>query len=176
MRMEQYLTHTDYALWEDIINGDAPVAVASASAGTEVPIPPKTAEQRLARKNELKARSTLLLAIPDEHLGCNDHENETVNTAHSVSATSSKDQATIASYADDVMFSFFVNHSNSPQLDNEDLEHIDNDDLEEMDLKWQATLLKNAGHQEIKGIGMEIMQEGLYQWRLLQMHWLFKMG
>nr|GFC48677.1 hypothetical protein [Tanacetum cinerariifolium] len=25
MRMEQYLTHTDYALWEVIINGDSPV-------------------------------------------------------------------------------------------------------------------------------------------------------
>ncbi|GJX80460.1 hypothetical protein Tco_0328609 [Tanacetum coccineum] len=65
MRMEQYLTHTDYALWEVIVNGNAP-AVASASA--EGPIPPKTAEQKLARKNELKAKSTLLLAIPDEHL------------------------------------------------------------------------------------------------------------
>ncbi|GJZ53897.1 hypothetical protein Tco_0608782 [Tanacetum coccineum] len=65
MRMEQYLTHTDYALWEVIVNGDAP-AVASASA--EGPIPPKTTEQKLARKNELKAKSTLLLAIPDEHL------------------------------------------------------------------------------------------------------------
>ncbi|GJS04209.1 ribonuclease H-like domain-containing protein [Tanacetum coccineum] len=65
MRMEQYLTHTDYALWEVIVNGDAP-AVASASA--EGPIPPKTIEQKLARKNELKAKSTLLLAIPDEHL------------------------------------------------------------------------------------------------------------
>ncbi|GJX79434.1 hypothetical protein Tco_0327583, partial [Tanacetum coccineum] len=29
--------------------------------------PPKTAKQKLARKNELKAKSTLLLAIPDEH-------------------------------------------------------------------------------------------------------------
>ncbi|GJY42561.1 ribonuclease H-like domain-containing protein [Tanacetum coccineum] len=65
MRMEQYLTHTDYALWEVIVNGDAP---AIASASTEGPIPPKTAEQKLARKNELKAKSTLLLAIPDEHL------------------------------------------------------------------------------------------------------------
>ncbi|GJR05372.1 ribonuclease H-like domain-containing protein [Tanacetum coccineum] len=65
MRMEQYLTHTDYALWEVIMNGDAP---AIASASTEGPIPPKTAEQKLARKNELKAKSTLLLAIPDEHL------------------------------------------------------------------------------------------------------------
>ncbi|GJW58028.1 ribonuclease H-like domain-containing protein, partial [Tanacetum coccineum] len=65
MRIEQYLTHTDYALWEVIVNGDAP-AVASASA--EGPFPPKTAEQKLARKNELKAKSTLLLAIPDEHI------------------------------------------------------------------------------------------------------------
>ncbi|GJS13340.1 hypothetical protein Tco_0407812 [Tanacetum coccineum] len=53
MRMEQYLTHTDYALWEVIVNGDAP-DVASASA--EGPIPPKTAIQKLARKNELKAK------------------------------------------------------------------------------------------------------------------------
>ncbi|GJY52551.1 hypothetical protein Tco_0443398 [Tanacetum coccineum] len=65
MRMEQYLTHTHYALWEVIVNGDAP-AIASASA--EGPIPPKTAKQKLARKNELKAKSTLLLAIPDKHL------------------------------------------------------------------------------------------------------------
>ncbi|GKD12612.1 hypothetical protein Tco_1197019, partial [Tanacetum coccineum] len=65
MKMEQYLTHSDYDFWEVIVNGDAPV-VASASA--EGPIPPKTAEQKLARKNELKAKSTLLLAIYDEHL------------------------------------------------------------------------------------------------------------
>ncbi|GKB69761.1 putative ribonuclease H-like domain-containing protein [Tanacetum coccineum] len=68
MRMEQYLTHTDYALWEVIMNGDAPATIASASAGTEGPIPPKTAEQKLTRKNELKAKSTLLLVILDEHL------------------------------------------------------------------------------------------------------------
>ncbi|GKB76677.1 ribonuclease H-like domain-containing protein [Tanacetum coccineum] len=65
IRIEQYLTHINYALWEVIVNGDAP-AVASASA--EGPIPPKTTEQKLTRKNKLKAKSTLLLAIPDEHL------------------------------------------------------------------------------------------------------------
>ncbi|GJY30700.1 putative ribonuclease H-like domain-containing protein [Tanacetum coccineum] len=68
MRMEQYLTHTDYALWEVIMNGDASATIASTSGGAEGPIPPKTAKQRLARKNELKVKSTLLLAIPDEHL------------------------------------------------------------------------------------------------------------
>ncbi|GKD92442.1 hypothetical protein Tco_1372279, partial [Tanacetum coccineum] len=56
MRMKQYLTHTDYALWEVIMNGDAP---AIASASTEGLIPPKTAEQKLARKNELKAIKAL---------------------------------------------------------------------------------------------------------------------
>ncbi|GKB99846.1 hypothetical protein Tco_0985983 [Tanacetum coccineum] len=64
--MEQYLTHTDHALWEVIVNGDATFAIASASA--EGHLPPKTAEQKLGRKNELKVKSTLLLAILDEHL------------------------------------------------------------------------------------------------------------
>ncbi|GJV74350.1 hypothetical protein Tco_1494345 [Tanacetum coccineum] len=50
---------------EVVENIDAP---AIASASTEGLIPPKTVEQKLARKNELKAKSTMLLAIPDEHL------------------------------------------------------------------------------------------------------------
>ncbi|GKG30608.1 hypothetical protein Tco_0423096, partial [Tanacetum coccineum] len=45
MRIEKYLTHTDYTLWEVIVNGDAP-AIASASVGIEGPIPPKTVEQK----------------------------------------------------------------------------------------------------------------------------------
>ncbi|GJV01146.1 hypothetical protein Tco_1334715 [Tanacetum coccineum] len=45
MRMEKYLTHTDYALWEVIVNGDAPF-IASAGAGTKGLIPPKTAETK----------------------------------------------------------------------------------------------------------------------------------
>ncbi|GJV35173.1 hypothetical protein Tco_1407650 [Tanacetum coccineum] len=52
---------------EVIMNGDA-LAIALVSAGAEGPIPPKTAKQKLARKNELKAKRTLLLAILNEHL------------------------------------------------------------------------------------------------------------
>ncbi|GJT98654.1 putative ribonuclease H-like domain-containing protein [Tanacetum coccineum] len=44
MRMEQYLTFTDHALWEVIVNGDSVSLVASASA--EGLIPPKTAKQK----------------------------------------------------------------------------------------------------------------------------------
>nr|GFA31338.1 ribonuclease H-like domain-containing protein [Tanacetum cinerariifolium] len=46
MRMEQYLTHTDYALWEVIINGDSSVPEPPA-IGTI--IPPKTEAQKLAK-------------------------------------------------------------------------------------------------------------------------------
>ncbi|GKF93809.1 hypothetical protein Tco_0283509 [Tanacetum coccineum] len=48
---------------------------------------------------------------------------------------SSQGQASSSSYTDDLMFSFFSNQSNSPQLDDEDLDQIDHDDLEEIDLK-----------------------------------------
>nr|GEV61015.1 ribonuclease H-like domain-containing protein [Tanacetum cinerariifolium] len=36
MRMEQYLTHTDYALWEVIINGDS-LVLEPTPVGTVVP-------------------------------------------------------------------------------------------------------------------------------------------
>ncbi|GJX52892.1 putative ribonuclease H-like domain-containing protein [Tanacetum coccineum] len=67
-----------------------------------------------------------------------------VNTANGVSTAaghSSQGQASSSSYTNDLMFSFFANQSNSPQLDDEDLEQIDHDDLEEMDLKWQVAML-----------------------------------
>nr|GEX08701.1 ribonuclease H-like domain-containing protein [Tanacetum cinerariifolium] len=51
-----------------IVNGDAPALITLVSGGAEAAIPPKTTEQKIARRNELKAKSTLLLAIPDEHL------------------------------------------------------------------------------------------------------------
>nr|GFA86496.1 hypothetical protein [Tanacetum cinerariifolium] len=61
--------------------------------------------------------------------------NETVNATHDIPTAGSKKQPSASSYADDVMFSFFASQSNTPQLDNEDLEQIDTDYLGEMDIK-----------------------------------------
>nr|GEX48646.1 hypothetical protein [Tanacetum cinerariifolium] len=55
MRIEQYFLMTDYSLWEVILNGDSPVPTRIVE-GVLQPVAPTTAEQRLARKNELKAR------------------------------------------------------------------------------------------------------------------------
>nr|GEU71475.1 ribonuclease H-like domain-containing protein [Tanacetum cinerariifolium] len=57
---------TDYSLWEVILNGDSPI-LTRVIEGVVQPVSPTTAEQRLARKNELKARGTLLMALLDKH-------------------------------------------------------------------------------------------------------------
>nr|GEV60406.1 hypothetical protein [Tanacetum cinerariifolium] len=137
MRMEQNLTHTDYALWEVIVNGDAPAVIASVSGSAEADVSPKTTVENIARRNELKAKSTILLAILDEHL-LKFHGIKDAKTLWEAIKISSQGQTFALTYVDDVMFSFFANQSNSLQLDNEDLEQIDTDDLEEMDLKWQT--------------------------------------
>ncbi|GKB35085.1 hypothetical protein Tco_0880027 [Tanacetum coccineum] len=67
MRMEQYLTNTDYSLWQVILNGDGPIQVTTDENGVETKVPPKTAQALLQRQRERKAKSILLLAIPDEY-------------------------------------------------------------------------------------------------------------
>ncbi|GKF69249.1 hypothetical protein Tco_0202306 [Tanacetum coccineum] len=66
MRIEQYFLMTDYALWEVIVNGDSPPLKRTVD-GVEQTYPPTTTEEKLARKNELKGRGTLLMAHLNEH-------------------------------------------------------------------------------------------------------------
>nr|GEV51779.1 ribonuclease H-like domain-containing protein [Tanacetum cinerariifolium] len=145
MRMEQYLTYTDYALWEVIMNGDAPAAITSVSGGTEATSDVDTLSMDDLYNNlkvyeaEIKGQSSSspnYQNVAFVSLDNTSSTNEVVNTTHDVSAASSQGQTFALTYADDVMFSFFANQSNSLQLDNEDLEQIDTDDLEEIDLKW----------------------------------------
>nr|GEY97339.1 hypothetical protein [Tanacetum cinerariifolium] len=217
MRIEQYLTFTDHALWEVIVNGNSVSLVASAGAEAiknrfggnkeskklKKTILKKNYENFAASSQErldknydslpsvgnnitliIRNKSDLdTLSMDDLYNNLNLYEskiksqsssslnsqnvafvsldnssntNETVNTAHSVSAASSKDQASTATYADDVMFSFFSNQSNALQLDNKDLEQMDTDDLEDIDLKWQATMLTMRVKRFIKKIGKKL--------------------
>nr|GFA26510.1 hypothetical protein [Tanacetum cinerariifolium] len=55
IKIEQYFLMTNYSLWEAILNGDSPIPT-RVIEGVVQPVAPTTAEQRLARKNELKAR------------------------------------------------------------------------------------------------------------------------
>ncbi|GJZ95165.1 putative ribonuclease H-like domain-containing protein [Tanacetum coccineum] len=51
---------------EVIVNGDLPLPKRTID-GVEQTYPPSTTEEKLAKKNELKARGTLLMALPNEH-------------------------------------------------------------------------------------------------------------
>ncbi|GJV84435.1 putative ribonuclease H-like domain-containing protein [Tanacetum coccineum] len=66
MRLKQYFLMTNYALWEVILNGDSPPLKRTVD-GVEQTYPPTTAEEKLARNNELKSRGTLLMALLNEH-------------------------------------------------------------------------------------------------------------
>ncbi|GJY93962.1 hypothetical protein Tco_0509744 [Tanacetum coccineum] len=57
---------TDYALREVILNGDSPLPTRTVG-GVKTAVPPTIVDQKLARKNELKARGTMLMALPNEH-------------------------------------------------------------------------------------------------------------
>nr|GFC25148.1 ribonuclease H-like domain-containing protein [Tanacetum cinerariifolium] len=57
---------TDYALREVIVNGYSSPSMRTVD-GIEKTYPPTTTEEKLARKNELKTRGTLLMDLPTKH-------------------------------------------------------------------------------------------------------------
>ncbi|GJW39370.1 putative ribonuclease H-like domain-containing protein [Tanacetum coccineum] len=71
MRIKQYFQVHDYALWEVIENCNSWVSVPQTTQenGTSVTknSVPVTAEEKICKKNDVKARSLLLMALPNEH-------------------------------------------------------------------------------------------------------------
>ncbi|GJS05599.1 hypothetical protein Tco_0322107 [Tanacetum coccineum] len=71
IRIKQYFQIQDYALWEVIENGNSWVSVPQTAQenGTSVMkmSVPVTAEEKTNKKNDVKARSLLLMALPNEH-------------------------------------------------------------------------------------------------------------
>nr|GEY17571.1 ribonuclease H-like domain-containing protein [Tanacetum cinerariifolium] len=160
--LQEVTTAQIMLFWEVIFNGDSP-SLTRFVKGVETPCPPTTVDEKLARKNKLKARGTLLMALPNEHqLKFNSYKNakslmKAIEKRFGGNKESKKVQKTLLkqqyenfngtrsegldqiydSLNDAVIYSFFASQSNSLQLDNEDLKKIDLDDLEEMDLKWQ---------------------------------------
>nr|GFA52045.1 hypothetical protein [Tanacetum cinerariifolium] len=171
MRIEQYLTNTDYGLWKVIMNGDEPVKTTRDENGVETEflraLPSSWNNISLITRNKegideleiddlynnLKVFEVDIKGLSGSSLNSQNvaflsaedtNSINEVNTANGVSTAvghSSSGQASSLSYTDDLMFSSFASQSNSSQLGDEDLEQIDHDDLEEMDLKWQVAML-----------------------------------
>nr|GEZ87617.1 hypothetical protein [Tanacetum cinerariifolium] len=71
IRIKQYFQVQDYALWEVIENGNSWVSVLQTTQENGVLVTkmsvPVTAEENTNKKNDVKARSLLLMALPNEH-------------------------------------------------------------------------------------------------------------
>nr|GEV53445.1 putative ribonuclease H-like domain-containing protein [Tanacetum cinerariifolium] len=172
MRIKQYFLMTDYSLWEVILNGDSPVPTRIVE-GIAQPVAPTTVEQKLARKNELKAyevKHSSSLGTESHNLTFvsstpADSTNDSVSALVNVSAVGTKLSAltlpNVDSLSNVVIYSFFASQSSSPQLDNEDLKQIDADDLEEIDLKWQMAMLTMRARKFLQNTGRNL---GTYDW------------
>ncbi|GJX69094.1 ribonuclease H-like domain-containing protein [Tanacetum coccineum] len=188
IRIEQYIQLQDYALWEIIESGNSfkPVARVTTNAdGTSTSTIPGvvTAEERIQKKNDVKARSILMMALPNKHLltfnqykdaktlleaiearfGGNDATKKTqktlLNTTSTpVSAASTNDNA--ASLSDAIVYAFLANQPSGSQFVHEDLEKIHDDDLKEMDLKWQLALLSMRARKFYQRTGKKITING----------------
>ncbi|GJR09989.1 hypothetical protein Tco_0792641 [Tanacetum coccineum] len=72
IRIKQYFQIQDYALWEVIENGNSwvPIPVTAPESGPSTALKmtvPSTTEEKICKKNDVKARSLLLMALPNEH-------------------------------------------------------------------------------------------------------------
>ena len=73
LRIEQFFQVQDYTLWEIIEEGNSfkPTTSTSTVEGkviTTLQTTPSTAEERIKKKNDLKARSMLMMTIPNDQL------------------------------------------------------------------------------------------------------------
>ncbi|GKA59284.1 hypothetical protein Tco_0758597 [Tanacetum coccineum] len=66
MRIEQYIQMIDYSLWEVIENG-ATLPKTQLVEGVMTVMPITSAKDKAQRRLEVKARSTLMMGIPNEH-------------------------------------------------------------------------------------------------------------
>ncbi|GKE94172.1 ribonuclease H-like domain-containing protein, partial [Tanacetum coccineum] len=191
LRIEQYFQVQDYALWDVIENGNSfkPIArtIANPDGTSTSTIPgPVTTKEKAQNKNDVKARSMLLMALPNEHLltfnqykdaktlfdaiqtrfgGFRKFTNE-VDTANiqfstvstPISIASSHDNT--ANLSDATVYAFLANNPNGSQLVHEDHEQIHEDDLEEIDLKWQLELLSMRAIRYFQRTGKKITING----------------
>ncbi|GJY73091.1 putative ribonuclease H-like domain-containing protein, partial [Tanacetum coccineum] len=174
LRIEKYFQVQDYALWDVIENGNPfkPTARTTTNAdGTSTSMIPGlvTTKEKVQKKNDVKARSMLLMALPNEHqLTFNQYKDaktlfDVIQTRFGGNNATIKTQKTLLKQ----MYKNFNAprhrvHSGSifNRLQNivTQLDHLD--DLEEMDLKWQLALLSMSARRYFQRTGKKITING----------------
>ncbi|GJZ88618.1 ribonuclease H-like domain-containing protein [Tanacetum coccineum] len=140
MKMEYYLTHTDYPIWEVIQTGNGPVSITTDTQGVYI----EDANQKFLRSLPSSWSQVSLI----------------MRTKPGVDSLSFDDL-----YKNLRVFENDVKGSTAsiplacricPQLDHEDLEQLDEFDLEEMDLKWQVAMISMRMKKFYKKTGRKL--------------------
>ncbi|GKB22515.1 ribonuclease H-like domain-containing protein [Tanacetum coccineum] len=150
MRMEQYLTFTDHALWEVIVNGDSVSPIALASTGVEGCKVPYGKLSRIGleankgiKENE-DANLKLLRSLP---------------SAWNNIALIMRNKSDLDTLSMDDLYNNLK--SNALQLDYEDLEQIDADDLKEIDLNGKGKHIIELRGTKESMVAMNLELSGL---------------
>nr|GEW32178.1 hypothetical protein [Tanacetum cinerariifolium] len=168
-RIQQYLQNEDYALWEVIEFGDSykvpkeSAATGSASDGKKGRTVAITTEDMQKRRNDVKARTTLLLALPDEH-----------QLRFSIYNTAQELWAAILKTFDYQNMAFISSSKNNSGNEEDNTASvltastqvspagptIDEDNIKEMDIKWNMALLSMRADRFWKKTGTKISIQG----------------
>ncbi|GJS85352.1 putative ribonuclease H-like domain-containing protein [Tanacetum coccineum] len=128
---------------------------------------PATTDEKIKRKNDIKARGLLLMALLNEHqLTFSQYPDAksmfaAIETRFGVSAASpsvntASPQVCTASVSDNTVYAFMVENPNGSNVLHQDLKQIHEDDLEAMDLKWQLSLLSVRAKKYYQKTGKKI--------------------
>ncbi|GJV31294.1 hypothetical protein Tco_1391694 [Tanacetum coccineum] len=117
-------------------------------------------EDELKRSSGSNSTSQNLAFLSSENIGST-NEVSTASGDFWVSTAGGINQVPSTPCAHDVAYSFLVQPTTSPQLENEDFQQIDGDDLEELDLRWQSNAPTNESSSQAL-----VAQDGLggYDW------------
>ncbi|GJX34276.1 hypothetical protein Tco_0245833 [Tanacetum coccineum] len=137
----------DYSLWEVIENGNAPL-IKKLVEGLETIIAPSTAEEKAQSRLELKARSTLLMGIPNEH---------------QLKFNSIKDAKSLLSEVLDQTFDRLQKLISQLEIHGESISQEDVNKKflrKEMDLRWQMVMLTMRARIFLKNTGRNLTVNG----------------
>nr|GEW86002.1 ribonuclease H-like domain-containing protein [Tanacetum cinerariifolium] len=149
--IQQYLQHEHYALWEVIEFDDSyvvPVNTTDTTGGDKsIRTLTLTAEDMQRKKNDVKARTTLLLSLLDEHQLRFSKYKTARELWAAILKTFGGDEAT-KKKKKNLLKKQYGNFKaegsetlDGSQIKFEDINKIDEDDIEEMDIKWNMALL-----------------------------------
>nr|GEY44564.1 ribonuclease H-like domain-containing protein [Tanacetum cinerariifolium] len=153
MRIAHYIRMMEYALW-DVIENRNSIPKTQTVNNVETFIPPTIVEEKLQRRNGVKARSTLMIGIPNKHQLKFNSFKYTKSLMEAIEKRELILPRELLLPMELILLA--LSQPNSTQLVNEDLEQIHPDDLEEMDLKWQMAMLTMRVRRFLKNTGRKL--------------------